>query len=185
MRETLREKGVVASLVLLAPSVASAQAVEPGTYRLWLCAEACTPDDSLRAVAVAMIVILDDSTARAQPARSELTALPTIGSIYEPAAIENACFRVTHRGRRIGNEELYFGIQPFAATVWRYTAKDGFSLRVYWSVDAGYVLRWSSTGPLTFGEGWSYGWRPDTPPHRNAYFAAMRLGGPDLDHCSE
>ena len=38
-------------------------------------------------------------------------------------------------------------------------------------------------GVITVGEGWSFGWPMDTPYHRNAYFAAIRIGEPDLSRC--
>jgi hypothetical protein len=161
----------------------AAQVPEPGTYRLWLCAEACAPADSARAVATATIVILDEAAASGAPARAHFARLRSIRRTAETAPTDNVCFEVTYRQPRVGAEELYFGIQPSGATRWQYVATEGFSMRVYLSPDAGYALRWAAPGILTTGEGWSFGWAVDTPYHRNAYFAAIPTGKPDLTRC--
>ena len=163
---------------------AAAQAPEPGTYRLWLCAEVCTPADSARAIGVATVVIVDDVTAANEPVRSVLSRMRPVRPTNDSSAVDNACFSVSRRERQVGSEELYFGIRPKGTTRWQYSANDGFSMRVYLSPDAGYSLRWAEPGALTHGEGWSYGWTSDAPYHRNAYFAAMRIGEPDVTQCT-
>ena len=183
MRESLTGIGLMTSLAFLSPVQSAGQT--PGTYRVWLCAEPCAPADSVGAVGIATIVVVDDSTAESEQVRYALGSLPLIGSAYEPAVIANACFQVTHRESHVGGEELHFGIKPVGATRTRYLTDGSFSLRMYSSVDAGYSLRWNLPGPLARGEGWSYGWRPQDTPHRNAYFAAVRIGDADLTHCME
>ena len=170
-------------------SVSVAQAPEPGTYRVWICADPCTPADSAKAVATATIVILDDAAANAEPARGVLATLPVLASWRNKDTTPgpNACFRVTQRERRVGTEELFVGITPAASTRWQHSAADGFTLRLYQSPDASYALRWIGPGALTTGEGWSSGPGPSSVArganHRNAYFAATRLGPPDPNQC--
>ena len=166
------------------PGGLAAQSPMPGTYRLWLCAEVCDLADSSRAIAVATVVILSDSAAQTDPARSALASFRTIRRTGETRP-DNVCFHVTHRDRSVGGDELYFGIQPTGATRWHHTATDGFTLRVYLSPDAGYTLKWTETGELRRGEGWSFGWQVHGPSHRNAYFAAIREGDPDLTQCTD
>ena len=170
-------------------SASTAQSPEPGTYRIWMCAAPCTSADSAKAVATATVVILDDSTAAADPVRAALATLPPLAHWARPnpaAAVNNACFRVTQRERKVGTEELFFGITPNAVTRWQSTA-EGYSMLVYRSPDANYTLRWTAPGALTSGEGWSSGPGPNGPfggrEHRNAYFAATRLGPPDPARC--
>lgn len=172
------------AVIAAVADAAAAQVPAPGTYRLWLCAAACPPADSDRAVGVATIVIVDDVAAASQPVRSALSRLRATGWRNDSSAVDNACFSVSRRASRVGTEELYFGIHPKGATRWQYSAKDGFSMRVYASADAGYRLRWAEAGALARGEGWSYGWAGNTPYHRNAYFAATRIGEPDVAQCS-
>lgn len=185
--------GVRSALTLICVSLAATSAVAeaaagqvpaPGTYRLWLCAVACTPADSDRAVGVATIVIVDDVSAASQPVQSVFSRLRPTGWKKGNSPVDNACFSVSRRESRVGTEELFFGIQPKGTTRWEYSADDGYSMRVYASPDAGYRLRWAEPGALARGEGWSYGWAPNTPYHRNAYFAATRIGEPDVAQCS-
>jgi hypothetical protein len=167
-----------------APAAAVAQAPAPGTYRVWLCAEACTPSDSSRAIGVATVVIVSDRAAAEESVRSVFAGLRAIGRTRDTGATDNVCFSVSRREPRVGSEELYFGLEPKGRTRWQYAATDGFSMRVYLSPDAGYSLRWAEPGPLARGEGWSFGWAGDTPYHRNAYFAARRTGEPDITQCT-
>jgi hypothetical protein len=127
-------------------------------------------------------VILADSAAQTDRARAALVALGSLRRTGETRP-DNACFLVSRRERSVMGEELYFGIQPNAATRWHHTNADGFTMRVYLSPDAGYTLRWTEAGQLNRGEGWSFGWQVTTPSHRNAYFAALRRGEPDLAQC--
>lgn len=167
-----------------APAAAVAQAPAPGTYRVWLCAEVCTPSDSSRAIGVATVVIVSDRAAAEESVRSVFAGLRAIERTSATGATDNVCFSVSRREPRVGSEELYFGIQPKGRTRWHYVATEGFSMRVYLSPDAGYSLRWAEPGALARGEGWSFGWAGDTPYHRNAYFAARRTGEPDITQCT-
>ena len=169
--------------ILSAPAATVAQTPAPGTYRIWLCTEVCTPSDSSRAVGVATVVIVSDDAAAEEPVRSVFAGLRAIRRTSETAATDNVCFSIVAE-QRVGKEELYFGIQPRGRTRWHYSANDGFSLRVYLSPDAGYSLRWVEPGPLVRGGGWSFGWAVNTPDHRNAYFAARRIGEPDITQCT-
>ena len=176
---------VLALTFILAPLRANAQAVTPGTYHVWLCATACRVADSSEALASAVLVLLEDSTAATDAARAALSALR---ATYRPPATglpDNACFRVLSRMPRVGNEELFFGIQRIDATRWQHDATRGFSLRVYFSPDAGYTLRWWTDGPLLAGEGWSYGWQAQAREHQNAFFAARRIGPADIAQCTQ
>jgi hypothetical protein len=169
--------------IISSPATVVGQAPAPGTYRVWLCAEVCTPQDSSRAIAVATIVIVGEQAATEESARLAFAGLPAIGHMRDARPTDNACFSVSSRETRAGSEELFFGIQPRGRTRWERDANDGFSMRVYQSPDAGYVLRWTESSSVTRGEGWSYGWAANTPYHRNAYFAARRLGEPDIARC--
>ena len=166
-----------------APLTAVAQAPAPGTYRLWLCAEVCMPSDSARAVAAATVVIVEARDAEREPVRSAFARLPAIEYASDTAAPDDVCFHVTRREPRVGSEELFFGIRPRGRTRWQYVPADGFSLRVFRSPDASYALRWTEPGPLVRGEGWSSGWAGNVGPHRNAHFAAVRIGEPDVAQC--
>lgn len=170
--------------IISSPATFVGQAPARGTYRVWLCAEVCTPADSSRAIAVATIVIIDDQAAAEESTRLAFAVVPAIGYTRDSGATDNACFSVTSRESPVGSEELFFGIQLRGRTRWQHAASDGFSMRVYQSPDAGYWLRWTEPGPLTRGEGWSRGWAADTPYHRNAYFAARRTGEPDITQCN-
>ena len=171
-------------LVISAPDAVVGQAPAPGTYRVWLCAEVCTPSDSSRAIAVATIVIVSDLAAADEAARLLFAGIPALGLTRDTGATDNVCFSVSRQETRAGSEELFFGIQPRGRTRWQHAVTDGFSMRVYRSPDAGYWLRWTEPGPLARGEGWSRGWAADTPYHRNAYFAATRTGEPDVTRCT-
>ena len=162
----------------------SAQTPAPGTYRIWLCVTECTPADSSRAIGSATIIIVEDSVALTDGARAALSEFRAIRRTNESSGPANVCVRVTQRERQVGTEELFFGIEPRVATRWTFTAGEGFSLRVYLSPDAGYTLRWTDPGALTRGEGWSFGWQSGTPSHRNAHFAAIQVGPPDLARCA-
>ena len=72
---------------------------------------------------------------------------------FEEGRSDNVCFHVTQRAGRIANEELFFGIVRNAVTRWHHTPAEGFSLRVYSSPDAGYILRWTDPGVIGHGEG--------------------------------
>lgn len=175
---------VVISLISVsAPLRATAQAPDPGTYRVWLCAAECALSDSARAIGVATVVIVGERAAAAEPAQSALRSLRAVEDLRTDGATANVCFVVERRAPDISGEELFFGIRPRGRTRWRYTAGEGFSLPVYRSPDAGYTLRWAASGPVTRGEGWSYGWSGTTRDHRNAFFVARRLGEPDVILC--
>lgn len=173
----------VCQSAILFPAWLAAQQPTPGTYRVWLCERECAVADSARAVASAIVVIVDDSTAAAEATRAAFSALRAIRRTGETAGHDNVCFRGTSRARQVGDEELFFGIHPAVATRWRYDPGVGFSVRVYVSPDAGYTLRWSTAGPLSSGEGWSRGWQAHVGDHRNAFFAATRLGPSDIAQC--
>jgi hypothetical protein len=176
---------VISSLAMvLASTRGEAQTPTPGTYRVWLCAEACAPSDSSRAIAVATVVILNDRTAVDDSVRSVFATLRPMGYTSETGANDNVCFSVIRRATRVSAEELFFGIRPRGRTHWTYSITDGFSVLVYQSPDAGYSLRWAEWGPLARGEGWSFGWSGNTPYHRNAYFAARRIGEPNVTQCT-
>jgi hypothetical protein len=172
---------LVALLFGVAPML-RAQSVAPGTYRVWLCVAVCAPEDSLRSVADAFVVVFDDSTAQSQTVSPALAALRSIRTARGGPL--NACFRVTRRQSAIGKEELFFGITPSAATRVRTTDGGGFVLPMYASPDAFYDLRWSGTGAITAGEGWASGPFAEDPYHRNAMFSARRIGEPDVSRCS-
>ena len=175
---------MLALTFIFAPVHANAQAVTPGTYRIWLCATACSVADSSRAIASAVLVLLEDSTAATDATRSALGALRTA---YRPSTTglrDNACIRVLSRTARVGDEELFFGIERIDASRWQHDTAQGFSLRVYFSPDAGYTLRWKTDGPLLAGEGWSYGWQVQAREHRNAFFVARRIGPADIAQCA-
>ena len=174
----------VALTLLLVPIRADTQTLTPGTYRVWLCASACGVADSSRAIGSAMLVILDDSTAATDVARTALNALPPMLRNLATTPRANACFRVLSATARVGDEELFFGIQPIGATRWQHDPTEGFSLRVYASPDAGYTLRWKTGGPLMAGEGWSYGWQAQVREHRNAFFVASLIGPANIAHCA-
>lgn len=174
----------VAFTLLLLPTRADTQTLTPGTYRVWLCASVCGVADSSRAVASAMLVILDDATAATDTARTALNALPSLLRNPATAPRANACFRVLSAMARVRDEELFFGLQPIGATRWQHDPTDGFSLRMYVSPDAGYTLRWTNGGPLTAGEGWSYGWQGQVREHRNAFFVATFIGAADIAQCA-
>ena len=171
------------AMVFVSPQ-GEAQTPTPGTYRVWLCAEACVPSDSSRAIATATIVILNDRTAVDDSVRSLFTTLRTMGYTSDTGANDNVCFSVIRRETSVSREELFFGIRPRGRTRWTYSVTDGFAMLVYQSPDAGYSLRWAESGPLARGEGWSFGWSGNTPYHRNAYFAARRIGEPDVTQCT-
>ncbi len=174
----------VALMLLLAPIRAYTQSLTPGTYRVWLCTSVCGVADSSRAIASAMLVILDDSTAAADTVQTALDALRAIRRNAATAPRANACFRVLSANARVADEELFFGIQPIGTTRWEYDATARFSLRVYASPDAGYILRWTDGGPLMAGEGWSYGWQAQVREHRNAFFVAIRIGASNIAQCA-
>jgi hypothetical protein len=163
---------------------ARAQTVEAGTYRLIICAEPCTASDTARSVATAVVVILD---AGDQAMRAVWNALPLRPiDPQQPAFGQSACFKVTKAARKVGAEELNFGITTSALTYAVASAGStnaAFSMIVYRSIDAAYELRWSGGGPLVRGEGWSLSPDIRTSFHRNAYFAAERTGGPDPAQC--
>jgi len=169
--------------IVLVSTQGEAQTPAPGTYRVWLCAEACVPSDSSRAIATAIVVILNDRTAVDDSVRSLFATLRPMGYTSYSGANDNVCFSVIRRDTRVSGEELFFGIRPKGRTHWTYSSTDGFSMLVYQSPDAGYSLRWAESGPLARGEGWSFGWSGNTPYHRNAYFAARRIGEPDVTQC--
>jgi hypothetical protein len=167
-------------IVFLGPRL-GAQSVTPGTYRVWLCSTNCTAQDSANSVAEGFVVIYDDSAATTAAVASALAKLPWIRTAG--SGIPNACIRVTKRQRTIGNEELYFGIIPAAATRVRPADGGGFVLATYASPDAFYDLRWAESGVMTSGTGWSAGWRPSDAYHRNAFFVAVRVGPPQWTDC--
>ena len=171
-------------LVISAPNGVVAQAPSAGTYRVWLCAESCTPSDSLSSIALATVVIVSDVAAVDESARLLFAGIPALGLMRDTGATDNVCFSVSRRETRAGSEELFFGIQPRGRTRWQHMATGGFSMRVYQSPDSGYWLRWTEPGPLARGEGWSRGWAANAPSHRNAYFAATRIGEPDITQCT-
>ena len=179
----LRFLSLVLSAAFLGPVLAAAQQPTPGTYRIRLCDTECVAADSNQAVAVAVMVILDDSSAAAEATRATLRVLRSIRRTGETAKHDNVCFRVTARTSRIGNEELFFGIQATGATRWKYDPASGCSVRVYMSPDAGYTLRWMPLGNVTNGEGWSLGSQAKITDHRNAYFTAERIGPPEIARC--
>jgi len=159
---------------------------EPGTYRVRLCETPCAGAKPESDLGTAIVVILDDATAKKDTTQKTLTA---IGSLRRWMArnavgIDNACFKASRSARRVGiaNEELFFGITPQAATLWRHSAADGFSLLMFQSPDASYWLQWIEAGALKQGEGWSAA-AMSQPRHRNAYFVAERIGVPDVDQC--
>lgn len=174
----------LALTLLLVPMRAATQSLTPGTYRVWLCPIACGVADSSRAISSALLVLLDDATAATDTARTALNALPSILRKGATAPRPNACFRVLSRTARVREEELFFGIQPIGATRWQHDSTGGFTLRVYASPDAGYTLRWTNGGPLMAGEGWSYGWQGQVRDHRNAFFAASRIGAASITQCA-
>lgn len=67
-------------VVISAPEAVVGQAPAPGTYRVWLCAEACTPSDSSSTIAVATVVIVSDVTAADESARLLFAGIPALGS---------------------------------------------------------------------------------------------------------
>ena len=153
--------------------------IDPGTYRLRLCAQPCGAESVTPTIATAMLVIFENAKASAEPLRSQLLAL---GSPRR-SALHNACFKVTQRTARVNDEELLFGITPTTATAWSYMFGDGFQLNIYQSIDASFNLRWAEPGPLRRGEGWSL--QPGTAPyHRSAYFTAERTGPSDIGQCT-
>jgi len=170
--------------LFLVPLRADTQTPTSGTYRVWLCANACSVSDSARAIASAVVVILDDSTAATDVARIALGALRPLFPNRATGQRDNACFRVLSAASRVGDEELFFGIQPAGTTQWEYDATQGFSLRVYASPDAGYILHWTNSGPVIAGEGWSYGWQAQVGLHRNAFFVARRIGAVNVAQCA-
>lgn len=190
MRPLLAGAGIVIAVAIAAGESpfraqgTTTQAPEPGTYRVVLCAEACTPENLARTIGVATVVILEGAAAAAEPAREVFATLPAIRQSRERDRVpaDNVCFKVTEHERRVGAEELLFGITPRGTSRWSFAAADGFSLRVFASIDAVYALRWTTPGRLTQGEGWS-SLAPEIPYHRNAYFSATRLGAPDTAQC--
>lgn len=179
-------RGRLAVLLALLSSLGlpmGAQSPMPGTYRLWLCEQRCALADSASAAVIATIVIVDDSAAASDTVQAAFRGMRVIRRVHETAPRDNVCFRVTSGSGRIGGEELFFGIHSNAVTRWQYSAASGFTLRVYLSPDAGYTLRWSESGPLAKGEGWSFGWSGDVAEHRNAYFVATRTGPADISSC--
>jgi len=168
---------------LLAQSASSA-AVPPGTYRLVLCAEPCTTAETARAAATAIVVIIDTSD-KTKRAAWEAVSLPILERPRNVTAEPNACFKVTQAARTVGTESLLFGIIKNAKTSAVATTTPGgsaFSMRFFKSIDGTYELRWTGNGQLTRGEGWS-AHAPENPFHRNAYFAAERIGEPDPTQC--
>lgn len=83
MRKALTGIELMTGLALLAPALASGQSA--GRYRIWLCAEPCTPADSLTAVGSATIVILDDSTAESEPMGAALASAHCTDAVAQPA----------------------------------------------------------------------------------------------------
>jgi hypothetical protein len=135
---------------------ATAQALTPGTYRVVLCAQPCTIADSGRAIGVATIVIVGDSTAERDSIAAVPRSLRALGRAGT-GGVHNACINITRAERRVAGEELFFGIYLTGATRWQYSAAAGFSLLVFSSPDASYTLRWTAPGRLREGEGWSSG----------------------------
>lgn len=141
--------GVISLIGVSVPSRATGQIPEPGTYRVWLCADECAPTDSARAIGAATVVIVDEQAAAAEPVQSALGSLRAVEDRGTDDETANVCFHVDRRAPDVGGEELFFGIRPRGRTRWRHVAGEGFSLPVYRSPDAGYTLRWASPGPLT------------------------------------
>jgi hypothetical protein len=184
----MRVLASITTVMLLGPALLAQDAQWPfGTYRLILCANPCTAADTARAVATAIVVIVDtkDKTTRAA---WDAVSLPTIERPRDVAFEPNACFKVTEAARMVGAEELNFGIIRSAKTYGVRSetvnpSSTAFYMPVYKSIDAAYELRWTAAGPLVRGEGWSLSPDIRTPFHRNAYFAAERTGDPDPAQC--
>jgi hypothetical protein len=159
--------------------------VQPGTYRLVICAEPCATADTARSAATAIVVLIDtsDTTKRAA---FDAVSLPAIDRPRGVTAEPNACFKVTQAARTVGTESLLFGIIKNAKTYAVATTTPGgsaFSMRFFKSIDAAYELRWTGSGQLTRGEGWSVSASMENRFHRNAYFEAERIGEPDPARC--
>jgi hypothetical protein len=167
----------------LAITSASGQRITAGTYRLWVCANACTLADSMGAVAEALVVVVDDTVASAEATRTSFSQLPARIRWHAPIPTDNACFRVIRRSNRVGSEELFFGIVPIATSRVLLRPDGWISLPVYASPDAFFSLQWKGDGPLIQGEGWASGPFAEQPWHRNSYFVAIRIGDSDIRRC--
>jgi hypothetical protein len=181
-RTTIHLAGLGLALICVNTAAVS-QMPTPGTYRVQVCAEICALSNSSSAIAIATVVIVSDRASLGDSLWLALVGLRPMQWSNDKSAVDNACFSVVRRQTGVNGEEFFFGIQPRARTRSEYSPTVGFSLRVYRSPDAGYSLRWTEPGPLTHGEGWSYGWSASTPYHRNAYFIAKRVGEPDVTQC--
>lgn len=183
MGMTLFRSCVILFAAMVTATVSVAQSPTPGTYRLLLCAAACSEADSTQALAVATIVIADESMAATAAWKSAMSELGARQLKEQSGPMDNACFNIEQRSKSVGSEELFFGIRRNGSTHWQRTDGAGYAMRVYQSPDASYVLQWSGTGDRISGEGWSRGWWAESRPHRNAFFFAKLSGAPTADAC--
>ncbi|MCA2991287.1 hypothetical protein [Gemmatimonas sp.] len=178
----LRSWPIMAAL-LLVPVASSAQAPVRGTYRLFLCATRCTEADSAQAVAVATVIIADDSMASTAEWRAAMIRIQDRRLMRQSGPEDNVCFHIERRSERVGSEELHFGLHRKGSTHWERTAGDSLAIRIFHSPDASYELRWAGGGDRITGEGWSEGWQTTQTPHRNAFFVALLTGPPTSAAC--
>jgi hypothetical protein len=174
-----------------------AQAPLAGTYRLFLCQTACPEADSTKARAIATLVIAGDALAATPAWKTAFDEIRAGRRYMAFDAAANACFndgtvgspadkaRALLRRHAAGDtiDALPFGLNRNGITRWE---RDGAGWRMTSdasSPDAETYLRWTSTGDRITGEVWFYGHPFASPPHRTAFFIALRVGSPQVEAC--
>ena len=153
-----------------------------GRYRFLICEDACTPWDTVGALASGEIVLFPDSGFAAAIPDTVLAELRRGSrSLLLRNPDFNGCFRIPQRVESVGGHEFFPGIIRNGLTRW--SIQEGeLNFSLHRSVDGEFRV----IG--TFSNGWIEGTGlqrhgPDpTPPPRA--FLAERIGPPDPDFCT-